>query len=215
MVIKRHKKRLRFEGIASGGWNRDKTAWAESVQANVQRTFLLSWVVTPIAGQKPGRRANRQSPPAVPPYVPLQINPHIKIHSGENITLMHAHQAKPRFTVVDDDSHVLFFVERALRDAFPQSEIKVFHDGREALDHVRKGQTDVLITDHCMAHMSGAQLIKTLRNDGFTLPIVMISNSPHAEEEGTAAGATAYFEKDAAMKGLPEIIRALQKVSCA
>jgi two-component system response regulator ChvI len=116
---------------------------------------------------------------------------------------------KLKFTIVDDDEHVLFFVERTLRQGFPDSELLTFTDGSEALKYVRSNGTDVLITDHKMTRMDGAELIRELRKDGYTGPIVMISSSPHAKEEGLAAGATAYIEKDPSMARLPEVVKTL------
>src|ERR1043166_134162 len=94
-----------------------------------------------------------------------------------------------RFTVVDDDLHVLFFVERALREAFPEASISTFTDGCEALDHIQHSGTDLLITDHSMHRMNGAELIRALRKDGSHLPIIMVSSSPYAKEAGTTSGA--------------------------
>ena len=115
----------------------------------------------------------------------------------------------PCFTVVDDDSHVLFFVERALAEAFPESVIKTFTDGEDALHHVVKAGTDMLITDHSMTHMNGADLIRELRSRGSNIPMIMISSSPHALEEATTAGATRFMDKGEAMKQLVEAVREL------
>src|SRR5688572_19810746 len=114
-----------------------------------------------------------------------------------------------RFTVVDDDKHILFFVERILRAEFPNCEISTFHDGSEALHSIRAANTDLVITDHKMDRMNGAELIRNLRDRGLTVPIVMISSSPYAKEEGLAAGATAYLEKDSTMFGLAKVVKSL------
>jgi len=119
------------------------------------------------------------------------------------------HKNRCRFTVVDDDAHTLFFVERALRAGFPEAIITTFADGIEALDHVRKVGTDLLVTDHSMIHMNGAELIRHLRSDGFDLPIIMVSNSPHAQEAGEAAGATKFLEKGEAVRVLSGVVREL------
>ena len=114
-----------------------------------------------------------------------------------------------RLTIVDDDLNTLFLVERALKEAFPDARITTLTDGSDALQHIRKIGTDLLITDHSMAHMNGADLIRELRAEGSNLPIIMISNSPNAKEEGSAAGANQFMEKGQAMSNLPEAVRAL------
>jgi DNA-binding response OmpR family regulator len=114
-----------------------------------------------------------------------------------------------RLTIVDDDLNTLFLVERALKVAFPDARITTLTDGSDALQHIRKIGTDLLITDHSMTHMNGADLIRELRAEGSHLPIIMISNSPNAREEGSAAGADRFMEKGEAMSRLPEAVRTL------
>src|SRR5215469_6849367 len=114
-----------------------------------------------------------------------------------------------RLTIVDDDLNTLFLVERTLKEAFPDARITTLTDGIDALQHIRKIGTDLLITDHAMTHMNGAELIRELRADGSDLPIIMISNSPNAKAEGSAAGADRFMEKGEAMSHLPEAVRTL------
>ena len=114
-----------------------------------------------------------------------------------------------RFTIVDDDLNTLFLVEHALKEAFPGACITTLTDGTDALQHIRKIGTDLLITDHSMTHMTGADLIRELRAEGSDLPIIMISNSPNAKEEGNTAGADRFMEKGEAMSLLPEAVRTL------
>ena len=114
-----------------------------------------------------------------------------------------------RLTIVDDDIQMLFLVEHALKEAFPGARITTLTDGCDALQHIRKIGTDLLITDHSMTHMNGADLIRELRAEGSNLPIIMISNSPNAKEEGSAAGANRFMEKADAMSHLPEAVRTL------
>ena len=111
--------------------------------------------------------------------------------------------------IVDDDLQMLFLVERALKEAFPEARITTLTDGSDALQTIRKMGTDLLITDHSMTRMNGADLIRELRAEGSNLPIIMISNSPNAKEEGSAAGANRFMEKGEAMSHLPDAVRTL------
>ena len=121
---------------------------------------------------------------------------------------------KPKwhFTIVDDDAHMLYFFEHALSGVFPESEITRFDDGTEALDFIRREGADLLVTDHRMARMSGADLIRELRALGFNLPIIMVSSSPDAQAEGAAAGATVFITKENVLKRLPSIASDLLEV---
>ncbi len=119
-----------------------------------------------------------------------------------------------RLMIVDDDIKMLFLVEHALKAAFPDANITTLTDGSDALQVIRKVGTDLLITDHSMLHMTGADLIRVLRSEGSKLPIIMISNSPNAKEEGNAAGANTFMEKGEAMARLPDEVRALLRTHC-
>lgn len=114
-----------------------------------------------------------------------------------------------RLMIVDDDTKMLFLVEHVLKTAFPEASITTMTDGVDALHHIRNTGTDLLITDQSMQHMNGSELIRELRADGSKLPIIMISNSPNAEEEGGAAGANTFMEKGQATKRLPQAVRDL------
>lgn len=114
-----------------------------------------------------------------------------------------------RLMIVDDDVKMLFLVEHALKTAFPNASITTLTDGSDALQQIRRTGTDLLITDHSMMRMNGADLIRELRADGSKLPIIMISNSPNAEQEGNAAGANRFMEKGDAVSRLPEAVRNL------
>ena len=119
-----------------------------------------------------------------------------------------------RVMIVDDDAKMLFLVEHALKAAFPEVSITTMTDGLDALQYIRETGTDLLITDHSMRHMNGADLIRELRAEGSKLPIIMISNSPNAKEEGAAAGADTFMEKGEAMARLPQAVRELLQSHC-
>lgn len=119
-----------------------------------------------------------------------------------------------RVMIVDDDAKMLFLVEHALKTAFPEARITTMTDGLDALQYIRNTGTDLLITDQSMAHMNGSELIRELRAEGSKLPIIMISNSPNAKEEGGAAGADTFMEKGEAMSRLPEAVRELMHSHC-
>lgn len=119
-----------------------------------------------------------------------------------------------RLMIVDDDAKMLFLVEHTLKTAFPEARITTMTDGLDALQYIRKTGTDLLITDQSMGHMNGSELIRELRAEGSKLPIIMISNSPNAKEDGSAAGADTFMDKGEAMARLPEAVRELLESHC-
>jgi DNA-binding NtrC family response regulator len=114
-----------------------------------------------------------------------------------------------RFTLAEDDETELFLLHHTISQAFPRSSISTFTNAEDALRHIVETGTDILITDHGMGKMSGTELICDLRKRGLRLPIIMISGSPHAEEEAREAGATEFLQKKANSSEIQEHIRRL------
>jgi DNA-binding response OmpR family regulator len=100
-----------------------------------------------------------------------------------------------RFTLADDDADLLFLLHRKLSREYPESSIATFSNAADALAHIVDTGTEILITDHGMGEMSGAELIRQLRRRGFTFPIIMLSGSPDAQHEALSAGANEFLEK--------------------
>ena len=114
-----------------------------------------------------------------------------------------------RFTLADDDANMLFFIHRMLAQVWPDSSIASFSKAEDALTYILSTGADMLITDHSMGEMDGAQLIRELRARKLTIPIIMISGSPGAREAAHEAGATEFFEKGVHLKVLESHIRDL------
>ena len=114
-----------------------------------------------------------------------------------------------RITLAEDDPDTLFLTHTMLARAFPHSSISTFSNAGDALKHILDAGTDILITDHGMGSMTGAELIRQLRKRGLQLPIIMISGDVRAEEEGRAAGANQFLMKKANANELEHHIRRL------
>ena len=116
-------------------------------------------------------------------------------------------------TVADDDPHMLFFVERLLVSELPGAKVDSFVQPLDALHHIHSVSTDLLITDHGMGSMSGTELIRELRKEHQTLPIIMISHSPGVQDEAIAAGANEFLEKGRLAEQLPHLVRSYLALS--
>jgi CheY-like chemotaxis protein len=83
----------------------------------------------------------------------------------------------PRLLITDDEALILL----SLADLFEDEDVDVTlaADGLEALAAARRlGDTlDVLVTDLDMPRMAGSDLIRTLRLDRPSLPVVVVSGS--------------------------------------
>ena len=118
---------------------------------------------------------------------------------------MNAH----RLTIADDDADALFLLNTLLERMYPNSSIAMFSNAEDALSHILETGTDLLITNHGMGTMSGADLIRILREKNINIPIIMISGNPEVREEAAAVGATIFIEKSLSTKLLEEHIRRL------
>ncbi len=113
------------------------------------------------------------------------------------------------FTLAEDDADALFLVQRQLMHDFPGSSFAAFTNAEDALDHLLNHPTDMLVTNHGMGAMNGAELIRQLRRRNFKFPIIMLSGNPAAEREALEAGASAFLLKTAGMEGLERLIHDL------
>jgi DNA-binding NtrC family response regulator len=93
-----------------------------------------------------------------------------------------------------------------LKDAFPDAELIEFEDGRAAWEHLQSHSVDVLVTDHSMPHMNGADLTRMLRAHGHQTPVIMISSSVVNIREAMEAGVSEFLEKDHLLDRLPAAV---------
>jgi two-component system response regulator FixJ len=97
--------------------------------------------------------------------------------------------------IVDDDAGVRDSLRLLLEcEGFEAQE---FASCREFLDADRSGEGNCLIVDVHMPGMSGIELLETVRRDGDTLPVIVVSGRIDAAacNRARAAGALAIVEK--------------------
>jgi DNA-binding NtrC family response regulator len=68
-----------------------------------------------------------------------------------------------RVLLVDDDDHVLLVLRRALTRPGVVRRVEVAQTATEALDRVRAGGVNLLVTDLVMADMDGVELTRAVR----------------------------------------------------
>lgn len=103
-----------------------------------------------------------------------------------------------RVLVIDDDPQVRGVVEDALSQA--GHTVVLTRNGREGLRALQEGKFDLVITDIFMPDMEGIELLRLLRTEGTSIPVVAMSGGGIIATEAilsTAAklGACATLEK--------------------
>ena len=124
------------------------------------------------------------------------------------------HQVLPgfallRFVVAEDDADLRFVLDHLLSEAFPLAEVVVFANGREALRDFDRHGADLVVSNHSMPVMDGPTFVRRLRERSADLPILMVSDSPEAREEGAAAGINRFLDKTEIMVRLVPLVRSL------
>ncbi len=97
--------------------------------------------------------------------------------------------------VAEDDADLRFILEHLLAQAFPLAEVAVFANGRDALRDFDRHGADLVVSNHSMPVMDGPTFVRRLRERSAELPILMVSDSPEARQEGAAAGINRFLDK--------------------
>lgn len=100
-----------------------------------------------------------------------------------------------RILIVEDEPSLRAQLAETLRDN--DYVIDTAQDGEEGLYYAREYPIDMAIIDLGLPKMDGVELIKTLRGDGVTYPIVILTARNRWQEkvEGLEAGADDYLTK--------------------
>ncbi|WP_446663855.1 response regulator transcription factor [Flexivirga sp. B27] len=100
-----------------------------------------------------------------------------------------------RILIVEDEERIASFVGKGLRKkGFVTS---VVSDGQSALEEVASGVYDLMILDIGLPDVDGFSVLRRLREDGITLPIVVLTARDSVDDRvaGLAGGADDYVVK--------------------
>ena len=92
-----------------------------------------------------------------------------------------------------------------------QFTVEAVHNGADAYDYAREGGYDAVILDVMMPKMNGIEVLRRMREDGVTTPIMMLTAKAQKDDrvEGFDAGADDYLPKPFAPDELLSRVRAL------
>lgn len=100
-----------------------------------------------------------------------------------------------RILIIEDDhvgAHV--FSNYLRKGGF---DVQVAHDGPKGISQFREWRPDAVLLDIMLPGMSGIEVLKILRSESQTLPIIVYTNGyvAHLVEEASAAGAAGVINK--------------------
>jgi CheY-like chemotaxis protein len=114
--------------------------------------------------------------------------------------------------VVDDSATMrqLLCMTLTRVDGITQANITEASDGKDALDKVKSGKFDLVLTDIRMPRMDGLEFIRSVRSElnDQALPIIIISTKGADEDVklGMNLGASGYLSKPVSMARLKEMV---------
>ena len=102
---------------------------------------------------------------------------------------------RPKVLVVDDSAGVRQIISATLRGR--GFEVTVAPGAREAVDEMSRVRYDALVVDYSMPRSNGVELVRALRHNGVTQPIIMVSGVAEDDDKAAAweAGVDAYLDK--------------------
>lgn len=80
-----------------------------------------------------------------------------------------------RILVADDEEQIRFLWRSALLKPPGAYEVATASDGCEAMEIVTRAPVDLVVTDVCMPGMDGVALTASIRQMGYTMPVIWIT----------------------------------------
>ncbi len=116
-----------------------------------------------------------------------------------------------RILLVEDDLRLASIIARVLGQE--RIEVDLAHDGDTGLDLALSGVHDVVILDRMLPGLDGMEVVRSLRDEGQSVPVLMLTALADLPErvEGLDAGADDYLGKPFAFEELLARVRALAR----
>ncbi len=115
----------------------------------------------------------------------------------------------PTIALVDDDENIL----ASLKIFFEAEgyQVRTYHDGATALTALQETPPDVAVLDIKMPRMDGIEVLKRLRQNSSTLPVIFLTSKDEEMDEvvGFNVGADDYIKKPFSQRLLNERVKAL------
>lgn len=113
----------------------------------------------------------------------------------------------PPILIADDDPTIRHFLVRIVQKITRQALIVEASDGRAALQALTQHQFDLVITDYNMPHATGLDVLRAVRAQSQTTPVIIISARASVGTAALAAGASGFLTKPFTADDLTRLIR--------
>ena len=117
--------------------------------------------------------------------------------------------------LIEDDLEAAKFLLKGLQESGYDVALAV--DGRDGLKQAQEQAFDLLITDRMLPHLDGLSVVRTLREQGVTTPVLVLSALGTVDDRvlGLKAGGDDYLTKPFAFSELLARVEALLRRSAA
>lgn len=107
--------------------------------------------------------------------------------------------------VVDDEDIIREFLFEVLRESYT---VATAVDGQDAIDKVKAGRFDLIITDLKMPRVSGEELVRFVRSHEPTSKVIVISgySTLFSVSQSVDSGANAFLSKPFSIKQLMQTV---------
>lgn len=118
-----------------------------------------------------------------------------------------------------DDSRTIRNIQKNILAGLGHTDVVEAADGVEALGKINAQSPDLMLVDWNMPNMDGVTLVKTLRRQGLTFPVIMCTTEAEKARavQALQAGATSYVVKPFSTETMArKITQTMQQVgACA
>lgn len=105
-----------------------------------------------------------------------------------------------KLLLIDDDIELRQVFERLISFRFPKLEIFTASNGEEAISHLGNFTPSLVITDCDMPLMNGLMFTKVFKETFPSVPIIMVSGNPDAQDMFYLLKGDAFYTKPATVE---------------
>ena len=116
-----------------------------------------------------------------------------------------------RLLIIEDDEEAAAFIAKALRESGHSADLA--HDGGTGLGMAREEAYDVLVVDRMLPVLDGLSIIRTLRDEGNDVPVLILSALGEVDDrvKGLKSGGDDYLTKPFAFSEFLARVEALAR----